>query len=394
MGLLAPKAKLITVAGTNGKGSCVRALDVLLRRTGARVGSYTSPHLLTYNERIRIDGQNASDDSLCRAFAAIDQARGEITLTYFEFATLAAFYLFDKASLDYWVLEVGLGGRLDATNVQDADIAVVTSIALDHTEWLGEDREAIGREKAGICRAAAPVVCADPEPPGSVSRMAQQLGCPFYALHRAFGFRRLKDRTQFWIGQQHSFEAEVSLPPASLAAALMVLELLKLLPGAGGPGALTAADVQECLASLSLEGRTQVVVQQGCQLLLDVAHNAAAMDYLKGELQQRYPGTRFNVVLAMMADKNITESMAQLAPVVQRWYLATIPGLTRAATSEYLGDCLDVHLERELFSSVESALDKARSDDPATPILVTGSFYTVAAALSKLGRGEGVRTDG
>lgn len=394
LGLVTPRAKLITVAGTNGKGSCVRALDALLRKSGARVGSYTSPHLLAYNERFRIDGQYVGDDLLCEAFAAIDQTRGEITLTYFEFATLAAFYLFSKAQLDYWLLEVGLGGRLDATNVLDADIAVITSIDLDHTEWLGEDRESIGREKAGICRAAAPVVCADPEPPASVSRMAQQLSCPFHALGVAFGFHYRDEGVQFWIGQQHRFEARVNLPPASLAAALMVLDLLGLLPGGVGQGALTTADVQACLTSLSLQGRTQVVLRQGRQVLLDVAHNAAAMTYLQAELHRRYPGQQFNVVLAMMSDKNIAESLAQLTPVAQRWYLATIPGLTRAATSEFLADCLHGSTERALFGSVEEALAKALSDDPATPVLVTGSFYTVAAALAALRQDEDSRSDG
>ncbi len=386
MGLLSPRTKIITVAGTNGKGSCVKALEVLLSESGAKVGCYTSPHLQRYNERVRIGGQPAADQNLCRAFDAVDQARGETTLTYFEFGTLAAFYLFAEANLDYWVLEVGLGGRLDATNVLDADITVITPIALDHTEWLGPDRESIGREKAGICRPAAPLVCADPEPPVSVTRIAQQLGCAYHGLQRAFGYQRQGGQTRFWVGQNFACEAQTQLPAPSLAAALKVLDLLSLLPG-GGPGALSLDRLQEALGALSLPGRCQhVALSEGRWGVLDVAHNAAAVDYLAEELARRYPQQTFSLVLAMMADKDIRGSIERLAPLADRWFVATIPGLERAATVEFLAsevrDCLGAKTPVEQCDTVETAMALALEQNPQAPLLVTGSFYTIAAALA------------
>ena len=198
--------KVITVAGTNGKGTCVNSLSFLLKQTGAAVGAYTSPHLLHYNERVQINGQPVSDDQLCEAFAAIDAARGDISLTYFEFGTLAAFYLFAQAQLDYWVLEVGLGGRLDAVNILDADIAVITSIALDHEAWLGNDLMQIGLEKAGIMRDGKPVIVASLDYPASIDEKISQLNCPAFYLGQQFGFQEEKqsDAWQLYFQNQNT----------------------------------------------------------------------------------------------------------------------------------------------------------------------------------------------
>ncbi|MDZ7809697.1 MAG: hypothetical protein U5L11_05450 [Arhodomonas sp.] len=190
MDLERPDVPVITVAGTNGKGSTVAALVALADAAGLRVGAYTSPHVLEYNERISVAGEPVSDDLLLEAFDAIDCARGDITLSYFEFGTLAALWCFRRSACDLWVLEVGLGGRLDATNVVAPDVAVITHIGLDHTEWLGPDREAIGREKAGILRHGIPLVCADPDPPASVREAADALACPFHGIGEVFCVER------------------------------------------------------------------------------------------------------------------------------------------------------------------------------------------------------------
>ena len=182
MGLARGQATVITVGGTNGKGSCVAVIEGLLLALGKRVGAYTSPHLCRYNERVRVQGREASDEALCAAFAAIEQARGEIPLTYFEFGTLAALEIFRREALDWIVLEVGLGGRLDAVNIVNADVAVVTSIQIDHTEWLGSGRESIGREKAGIFRTGHPAVCGDRAPPASLRAAARTLDAPWYGI--------------------------------------------------------------------------------------------------------------------------------------------------------------------------------------------------------------------
>ena len=186
LGLTRPAAPVITIAGTNGKGSCVAYFEAIHQAAGRRVGAYTSPHLLRYNERVRVAGLPVTDEALCEAFARIDTARGDISLSYFEFGTLAALEVFRQQTVDVILLEVGLGGRLDAVNILDADLALITSIGLDHVEWLGEDRESIGREKAGIMRAGRPVVCGDREPPGAILAHAASVGATLYRIGEEF----------------------------------------------------------------------------------------------------------------------------------------------------------------------------------------------------------------
>jgi dihydrofolate synthase/folylpolyglutamate synthase len=367
--LLHPAARIITIAGTNGKGSCAAAVEALLASAGLTCGVYTSPHVLRYNERIKISGQFASDEDLCRAFARVDVARGDISLTYFEFGTLAAFWLFAERQLPFWVLEVGLGGRLDATNILDPDVSVITSIALDHMEWLGSDRESIGREKAGICRPAIPLVCADPAPPQSVLDMAGSLGCPLYRLGREFGFVDTPEGTEFWCGDTRIAPMSVHLPKPSLAAAWQAVRLLK------------SVEVQiQVLGALHLPGRLQEMQVNGRRVLLDVAHNSAAMTYLTEQLQ----GQKFVLVIAMMADKNLSDSLAALEPITSAWCLTTIPQLPRAASTALLLDALPHGVFGEVFTSVPAALDRALQTSSTLPVLVTGSFYTVAEATGYL----------
>ncbi len=384
LGLLRPTATVITVAGTNGKGSCVATLTALLQETGHRTGCFSSPHLIRYNERIRIDGHEVTDDELCAAFDAIDRARAEISLTYFEFNTLAALYLFARSSLDYWILEVGLGGRLDATNIIDANIAVITSIDRDHEEWLGSDRETIGREKAGICRPGRSVVCSDPSPPQSLLEVVRSLGCDLFTLGDRFGF----DATGFRTHRRH-LSGRVDLPPASVAAALQVFELLQLWRDQDHAEALVAR-----LRNLGLPGRFEQVMCGTTPVTLDVAHNPAAMKFLVSRLQQVYPQEPLHLVIAMMADKNIEECLAELVPVAAHWYLAAMPDLPRAANCSRLETAIPAGVPVHSFASVESALEQAcdaavRDDAVSRRVVVTGSFFTVGRARMWLDRVAG-----
>lgn len=370
LGLLPATSKVITVAGTNGKGTCVAALEALVQDAGFTCGVYSSPHILRYNERIRINGYFASDADICRAFAAIDEARGDISLTYFEFGTLAALFLFHEAGLSYWVLEVGLGGRLDATNIVDADIAVITSIALDHTEWLGPDRESIGREKAGISRPGIPLVCADFDPPASVLEVAKQQGCQLLQIGADFGFCESPQGTVFWVRDLQGAPISVHLPQPSLAAAMQVGRLLNLfvdLPVAA-------------FARISLPGRLEYVVVGGRSVILDVAHNPAAFAYLAQGLRNRHPEEKFLIVVAMMADKDLEESLAAFDGVVESWHLTTIPGFARAASTVQLRQALPGAAPAREFGAVADALQAALQSGSTAPVLVTGSFYTVADA--------------
>ncbi len=379
LGLLAPAAKIVTIAGTNGKGSCATALAALLRCAGLACGVYTSPHILHYRERIKLDGEFATDADLCRAFAAIDAARGSISLTYFEFGTLAALYLFAERRLPYWVLEVGLGGRLDATNLLDPTVAVITSIALDHVEWLGPDRESIGREKAGICRPHTPLVCADPAPPQTVLQAAERLACPLYQIDRDFGYSETEQGTAFWLGNRRFDAMAVQLPKPSLAAALQVGYLLGLDAHSLAPSAY---------AGLELPGRLQRVMAGHRPVYLDVAHNPAAMAHLAQQLRERLPNAPVDLVVAMMGDKNLPDSLAPLAPLVNHWYLASVPDLPRAAATAQLRAALPTGSSSESFATVAEALDAALSSTSQGAIVVTGSFYTVAEATRYLKTGE------
>lgn len=372
LGLLQPDARVITVAGTNGKGSCIAALEAILTAAGKRCGAYTSPHLLCYNERIKINSHQVDDFSLCQAFDAIDQARGDTSLTYFEFGTLAAFYLFSNTPLDYWLLEVGLGGRLDATNVIDADISIITSVDIDHVEWLGDNREDIGREKAGIFRTKRPALCADAQVPNSVVRHAHSLDCQFALIGEDFGFREEGEGVVFWSGASVSSPVAVNLPKPSLAVAYHVAQLLGL------------PDAQESASrfvGLHLSGRMQRVSVNEKTIFLDVAHNPAATAQLANQLMREVGNHgRVAAVVAMMADKNLAHSLVPLCSVVDEWALCTINDLPRAATIDALAAVLPDASHKQSYASVAQALAALIARPEFDYVLVTGSFYTVAEA--------------
>jgi len=383
MGLLHPGYAVVSVAGTNGKGSSVAMLESIYRSAGYRTGSYTSPHLLNYNERIRIDGREVADAGLCRAFERVDAARAGISLTYFEFGTLAALELFSTAGLDIGLLEVGMGGRLDAVNIIAADVALVTAVGIDHCAWLGEDRETIGREKAGIFRAGHPAVCADPSPPASLHRAAVEAGAPWYALGERYTHRRT-GRRWHWQGW-HGIHEDLPLPALAgerqldnVSGVLAVAALLNdRLP-------VNRAALEQGLRAVRLAGRFQVFPGPP-ERILDVAHNPDSAGMLAGQLQARPAAGHTWLVLGMLADKDVGAYAAALDACVDNWCLASLDverGLSAGQLQQRL-TASGIRREIRLFDTVASALEHAvRQAGPADRIVVSGSFITVAQALA------------
>jgi len=374
-------AKIITVAGTNGKGSCVATLESLVLSTEKSVGTYTSPHFLDYNERIRINGENASDESIVSAFCDIEKARGDVRLTYFEFGTLAAIWLFIESNVDVIVLEVGLGGRLDAVNAFDPNIAVVTSVALDHQDWLGNDRETIGFEKAGIFRRDKPAICVDEHPPHSVVQFAEKISANLLLKDRDINWH-CENKLFHWQGVDKNGNTLTldklpipKLPFPSVAAALQAIALLGI--------DVLKLPLSNVLPSLSLTGRAQEISIDGKRILLDVAHNPAAALYLRDRLEKE-SAQKILGVFAVMADKDYPSIFNALTSKIDHWFVSGIIDNPRAETAEKLGTVLvelglDVDTYGTVRESFAAALAHATDRDL---IVVLGSFYTVADVLN------------
>ncbi|MCB1894537.1 MAG: bifunctional tetrahydrofolate synthase/dihydrofolate synthase [Rhodocyclaceae bacterium] len=381
---LEPQCPVITVGGTNGKGSTCAMLEAILQAAGYRVGLYSSPHLLRYNERVRIDGREADDEALVRAMEQVEIARGDTPLTYFEHGTLAALAVFREAAPDVVILEVGLGGRLDAVNVIDSDCAIVTSVALDHMDFLGQDREAIGFEKAGIFRAGKPAICADPEPPASLVAHAGEIGARLQVSGRDFGFGGDRQQWAFW-GRGGALRRGGLAFPAlrganqllNAAAAMAALdELRDLLP-------VPMQAVREGLMLVELAGRFQILPGRPT-IVMDVAHNVQAVGVLAENLSNMgyFPETW--AVFSMLSDKDVEGVAERLRGRVDHWLLAGLDG-PRGMPAETLAQRIrqvvgDTDLR--LFDSPSEAFSAARegaSEDDR--IVVFGSFLTVAAVL-------------
>ena len=378
---------VITVAGTNGKGSTCAMLEAVALQSGFRPGVYTSPHLVHFEERCRVGGEIVKAAELLPQFEAVEQARvqgTEVALTYFEFTTLAILRLMSQSRLDVAILEVGLGGRLDATNVIDADCAVITSIDIDHVEFLGPDRESIGREKAGIMRAGRPVVVSDPMPPQSVLDHAQAIGADLWRLGQDFNFSG--DKQQWgWSGRgrRYSGLAYPALRGANqllnAAGVLAALEALRpRLP-------ITAQAVRTGLAMVELPGRFQIVPGEPA-LVLDVAHNAHAVAALAENLDAMgfYPTT--HGVFGVMADKDLAPILARIGPMIDRWYFTDLPTPRAAKASDLLARWQAQNARTDVSGSVHaSPMEALRAAiehaDPADRIVVFGSFFTVGGVL-------------
>ena len=387
LGRLAPR--VITVTGTNGKGSTCAFVASLLKAQGLKVGVYASPHLLRYNERVLIDGVEVDDARLCEAFAALEAARGEISLTYFEMGTLAAFWLFKQAALDAVVLEVGLGGRLDAVNLIDADLSLITSVGLDHADYLGNTRESVGFEKAGIMRAGHPALCGDLDPPHTVLDKVAELGCPFFLRGDAYDLT-IGDSQWQWRGRTLAGDALVleglpllDLPMENAALALQAYGLTGL--------PWQREQLVAALLATRVTGRLdrRQVTWKGkpLNLLLDVGHNPHAAEYLARRLAARPPAGKRLAVFGLLADKDLDGVIAPLASHVAQWAVAPLPtGRTRPA-GELVQALANLGATVASYASVEQALeaqcDLATADDE---ILLFGSFYCVGEALEWLAR--------
>lgn len=381
---IAPEFPLITVGGTNGKGSCCAMLESILAAAGYRVGCYTSPHLVRYNERVRIDGSEAEDGVFCRAFAAIEEARGDISLTYFEFGTLAAMLAFCEAKVDVAILEVGLGGRLDAVNIFDADCALVASVDLDHQNYLGDTREAIGFEKAGIFRSARAAVCGDADPPSTLVEHARAIGADLYVIDRDFGYVADGQQWRYWgpAGKRHGLPHPAlrgAFQLGNAASCITALECLaSRLP-------VTLQDIRNGLVRAEVTGRFQVM--PGVPLVvLDVAHNPHAARALAANLAGLPGGGRTFAVFAMLNDKDIAGVIDAVKDRISGWYLATTPG-NRGTDKNVLAAHLaaaGVQSPVKTFDDVVAAWRSAcKSADGNDKIIVFGSFLTVAAVLSE-----------
>ncbi len=371
-----------TVGGTNGKGSTCAMLERILLEAGYRVGLYTSPHILRYNERVRLQGEEADDETLARSFERVQAARGATPLTYFEFGTLAALAVFDEAKVDAMVLEVGLGGRLDAVNVIDADCAIVASVDIDHVDWLGGDRESIGFEKAGIFRAARPAIFGDTNPPARLVAHAQAIGADLQLLGRDF---RIESHPGQWdfVGRRG---AKRALPIPALrgswqlrnaAAALAGLdELIDRLP-------VSLGEVKRGLALVRLAGRLQSLPGRPA-IVLDVAHNPHAARALAEALGDMGFFESTFAVFAMLGDKDIAGVVEAVRARIDRWYVAAAEA-ERAAPAARVAQILAEHDAGKpvrTFATVDAALAAARGDAGANDrIVVFGSFTTVAEAL-------------
>lgn len=392
---------VISVAGTNGKGSSCAMLEAVALQAGYRVGTYIKPHLVHFEERCRIGGEVVSAESLLPHFEAVEAARQDVTLTWFEFTTLAIMRALAAAKLDVVILEVGMGGRLDAVNAVDADCALITSIALDHTEFLGSDRETIAFEKAGIMRAGRPVIVSDPEPPAALQARADALGADLWRLGRDYNFQG--DKLQWaWRGRQQRFNglAYPALRGANqlinAAGVLAVFEALRdRLP-------INAQAVRNGLALVELPGRFQIVPGQPA-LVLDVAHNPQSVAALANNLDQMGYFPRTHAVFGAMRDKDLAALLAHVAPLVDHWHLTDLPAVRAASACELAVAVRAASTGRTISTALhpdpEAALRAAAADaDPADRIVIFGSFYTVGGVLKNglprlaarhLGAGQG-----
>ena len=384
---------LIMVAGTNGKGSTVSLLESMATAAGLNVACYTSPHITHYNERIRINAKNIDDDSLCQSFQRIDQARAEIALTYFEFGTLAAIDLCMRAKSDLVIMEIGLGGRLDAVNVMEPDVSIITSIAIDHIDWLGDNREDIGREKAGIMRAHKPAICGEANAPDSLLEVAEQKSAEFFQIGQQYKIEQLTDDN--W--SLHSPFGDIqNLPRPALQGAFQMANAataIVALQALSAKLSISHEHIKQGLLNAQLQGRFEKLHEQPL-VIADVAHNPHAVSSLVAQLQTQAIKGSTRIVIAMLADKPVDEVISLLLPVTDYWYSAGLEAESRGLSAQAMADKIkhrlneneslaqtstDVKLCPEL--TVEGAIEAAMRDaDPEDRIVILGSFYTVAAA--------------
>ena len=380
--LLQPAPYIFTVAGTNGKGTTCRTLEMILLAADKRVGVYSSPHLLHFTERVRINNQESTPSDTVKAFVAIEKARGDVSLTYFEYATLAALYQFKQAQLDVVILEVGLGGRLDATNIVDADIAIITTIGIDHVEYLGNTRESIGREKAGIFKPKSIAVVGEPEIPSSILDVAHAVNCPLFAVNKDWSYQQI-DKLTWQFNSSIKQYQNLPIPQVPLANAATAIAALSY-----SPFSITQKQIDSALEKTSLIGRFQII-QLSPTVIVDVAHNPHAASYLVKQIellkQQQSKVGKVRFVIGMLKDKDIKSTLSIFN--ADQWYCASLYG-ERGCNADILKQFLQEENVENIatFDSVNEAYQKAMQEAKEDDIIVVcGSFHTVSAVLDTVG---------
>ncbi|MBX3708439.1 MAG: bifunctional tetrahydrofolate synthase/dihydrofolate synthase [Gammaproteobacteria bacterium] len=381
LNVLPPNCPVITVGGTNGKGSTVFGLEAIYRAAHYRTGVFTSPYLLKYNEQVRINGQEIDDQILCKAFAKIEEVRGEIPLTPFEFCTLASLSLFQSQVLDVLILEVGLGGRLDAVNVINANVAIVTSIGIDHVAWLGSSREQIAYEKAGIFRSGQPAICGDFDPPTTLIETAKKIGAPFYCQGRDFHYHASVSN---WSWSDHITQYK-DLPFNSLAiqnmsVVLMAVTLLQnYLP-------ITQKEIEKGLKNVNLPGRIQIIPGPVMKIF-DVSHNPAAITWLKEKINSIPCSGKKYAVFSMLSDKDMMSSVLSIKDSIDIWHVAPLQ-TKRTTTEEVLKKSFqETKVDNVIFyHTIAAAYNHAiKITKPGDCLIVFGSFHTVAEVWKWMG---------
>ena len=374
-------SKVIVVGGTNGKGTTTEFLGQLLVSKQKIVGTFTSPHLFNFNERIKINGKPVSDESIIENFKLIEESRGSTNLTYFDFSTLAALLIFNKSKVDYMVLEIGLGGRLDPVNIVDSDIAILTNVELDHQDWLGEDRESIGKEKADIFKLHKPVIIGQHEVPNSIYEKTLETKNQTFCIGKEFDYQ-VDDLNKKWTftfkGERQVSYADIKLNSFSVSSISCALTAFCLLEED------KSLDLDTVFNSLDLKGRCELIDNR---YLLDVSHNESAARYLSSFIERNFEDqTVINAVFGVMEDKDVNSILEPLATRINKWYV-TSADIERSMTTEKLGGIINSKCSKdmELAGSVTEACMKAQEEtEEGGLILIFGSFYTVAEAFPAL----------
>jgi len=374
--LLSLPSFVITVGGTNGKGTTCAMIASILNEAGYSTGVYASPHLLRYNERIKINGEEVSDEEICESLSYVENFRNETSLTFFEFGTLAAFALFKKKKPDVVLLEVGLGGRLDATNIIDTDIAVITSIDLDHCDWLGNTREEIAKEKAGIFRTEMPAIIGEPDIPTTLIAAAEAVHAELYCVNRDFSYVQCDDNWRYQ-GKVRGID-HLPLPMLPLPNAATALAVIEHMPSSW---IIPQQAIAKGLEKAALSGRFQKIMSSPT-VIVDVAHNPHAARYLAKKLQI-ISDKKIHAVVGMLKDKDIEHTLSAVADYVDDWFLADLQG-PRAATAEMLSSVLPETETKHTFENVNEAYMAAlKHASDSDVIIVFGSFLTIADVLNE-----------
>lgn len=392
MGLMQPPFTVITVAGTNGKGSCVALLESILRKQGFKTGTYTSPHLLRYNERIALNGEAAKDSIICDAFESIDTAREQTSLTYFEFGTLAAMTCFFRQQVDVAILEVGLGGRLDATNVWDADLAIITGIAIDHVSWLGDNRESIAIEKAGIMRCGKPVVCGDPDPPATIADEARRKKAHLFQLGQHYSYKpNGEDHWEWcWLTSMQSDKHCRIYPKPALSGHFQLNNAATVVTGLhllDQQLPVTEQSIRQGLRSVTLPGRLQLL-STNPHWLIDVAHNPQSAEQLAHYLIQNPVSGDQPALFSMLEDKDIEQVVQLMKSLINEWHLVELSG-NRSLTNRQLSDRLkkagvtaEIHCHANFEAACQTLRKQAKNEDR---VVAFGSFLLVSGVLKTCG---------